>query len=141
MTPPLQGTVLGNALQALGVRDGDFLGFAAGDAVEFSFQLPQGGDVVGWVQAKPLLLVAQLFFIKDSRPGLPRMAFRTFIQGVKAISHTLGVREVELQGGNVRHPGMRLALQKRGFRIKHVPTPPLMGGYPQEVFFRVDTIP
>ena len=126
------------ALRDMGVGQTERRAFFSGETVPFQYPTVGGHDVYGFLQFQEGTLTSQLFSINNTAGGAPA-AFRQFVSGSQSLGRSLGLTEIELQGGSVINRDLATALSSRGFQPKTVPVPESLGGGTQEVLFK--TVP
>ena len=122
-------------LRDIGVSQEGRRAFFNGETVQFRYPTVGGEDVYGFLQSQDGRLTSQLFSINNTAGGAPA-AFRKFVSDSQSIARSLGLSEVELQGGSVINPDLAKALASRGFQPKTVPVPDVLGGGTQEVLYK-----
>jgi RHS repeat-associated protein len=115
-----------DALNALGVDDAGKQAFHNGDVVQFGFPT-EHGSVDGFLQHSDGKLTAQIFSIHDTEGG-GAAGFMKFMRESLNLGRSLGLSEVELQGGALINKELEAGLLKRGFLPKQIPIPEALGG-------------
>lgn len=130
---------LTEVLDLFGIDQENHKSFFDGEVVAFEYPTKGGDNLFGHLQFKEGHLTSQLFSIRNTAGG-GFGAYLKFVKGSFALAKSLGLRQVEIQGGAIHNKSITKNLLANGYKPKTIPVPEYMGGGTVEVLYKIETI-